>query len=529
MGNSANEDKLRYACDRCHSQKLRCPRSVEPEKANPEEPCSRCRKAGVPCVVSLRGKVGRPSKATKKKSARSPRATSTPEAEFPPYDINSVLSGEVDGSIPWASPSGDRMMDMFDLASGSGSVTTSASPKTMAEDYQPEGQRPFPDPLMGPGLIQVSGNDTRGLSNPNSQNKVPYEPFLMEFDTDADYPTFCIPPSLTDMPAGVEFNQPQDKTFNPSQMDSFMDVKTDESMMMPHADMEMTSPKGTAPTIDPVTVDPRMSFSAHAAQSPGDIFASDDFEAGAEFSSTASYQKLSDLNLRILQCGSTAQAGTAPQNSSQLLKDVVGFSGELIDIARQSMPHFVGCTRASSRASTTSKGSSMESDDGDGSTDTAFSQSSWGSFKPGSAPGPQATSQSVPESAVIFLLLGCYTQILHLFELTTNCLWAQHCEAGQPAPQNDDTSGTIGSLLEASIAIHTVTYLLSRLHRALAAPEMDASADAADSHGWKKSFVGGKELEDGLLGRAFGEIREREQWLMRRTKHLQQRINKCHI
>lgn len=96
-------------------------------------------------------------------------------------------------------------------------------------------------------------------------------------------------------------------------------------------------------------------------------------------------------------------------------------------------------------------------------------------------------------------------------------------------PSSEESSGTIGSLLEASIAIHTVTYLLSRLHRALAAPELEGPGDASESQSWKKSFVGGKELEDGLLGRAFGEIREREQWLMRRTQTLQQRINKCHI
>lgn len=161
----SNEDKLlRYACDRCHSQKLRCPRSVEPEKAKPDEPCSRCRKAGVSCVVSLRGKVGRPSKATKKKSVPSPRTCVTPEADFPSYDVNSVLSSEGDSSVPWTSPSGDRLMDMFDLDSGSGSATTATSPKTLGEDFkpdvtsQPSGAGAFQDISMGPGFIQVSGH-----------------------------------------------------------------------------------------------------------------------------------------------------------------------------------------------------------------------------------------------------------------------------------------------------------------------------------------------------------------------------------
>lgn len=425
-------------------------------------------------------------------------------------------------------------MNMFDFDSRSGSTTTATSPKTLAEDIkadvtsQPNGSRPFPDISMGPGFIQVSGNNSYGPLNINSQPaKMPYEPFVMDFDTEVDYPTFCIPPSLTDMPTASAFTE-AGKTFNPSQLDGLLDMNTESSVPLSQKDIDMESSQGQS-EFDPTTLDPRMSFPGSAGKSPGDIFTSDDLEPIAEFSSTASYQKLSDLNVRILQCSSAAQSGGASTNSAQLLKDVTGFSGELIDTARQSMPHFVGATRASSRASTASKGSSIDSEDGDGSVDTGFSHSTWGSVKPGSAAGAQGNNNSVPESAVIFLLLGCYTQILHLFEVTTNCLWAQHCETGQPAPANEDSSGTIGSLLEASIAIHTVTYLLSRLHRALAVPEGDSPGEGSESQAWKKSFVGGKELEDGLLGRAFGEIREREQWLMRRTQHLQQRINKCHI
>lgn len=86
---------LRHACDRCHTQKLRCPRSVDLGKTdgNPNGPCSRCRKAGMPCTVSLRGKAGRPSKVAKKKANRplnSPsraRALSTPENGMMELDL----------------------------------------------------------------------------------------------------------------------------------------------------------------------------------------------------------------------------------------------------------------------------------------------------------------------------------------------------------------------------------------------------------------------------------------------------------
>lgn len=53
----------RFACDRCHSQKLKCPRSSKGSEA--KEPCNRCHKAGVRCNISATQKTGRPSKASK--------------------------------------------------------------------------------------------------------------------------------------------------------------------------------------------------------------------------------------------------------------------------------------------------------------------------------------------------------------------------------------------------------------------------------------------------------------------------------
>ena len=38
----------RFACDRCHAQKLRCPR-VAVSGNTQESSCMRCRKAGKPC------------------------------------------------------------------------------------------------------------------------------------------------------------------------------------------------------------------------------------------------------------------------------------------------------------------------------------------------------------------------------------------------------------------------------------------------------------------------------------------------
>ena len=112
----ADSDKhLRYACDRCHSQKLRCPRSLDCKGG--DERCSRCYKAGVPCVVSLRGKVGRPSKAAKtKRSLRRATPHMTPEMEYSPCGLSVALdSCESHIDQPWGPESDQPLVHMLQV------------------------------------------------------------------------------------------------------------------------------------------------------------------------------------------------------------------------------------------------------------------------------------------------------------------------------------------------------------------------------------------------------------------------------
>ena len=76
----------RFACDRCHSQKLRCPRSSSGSEA--KEPCIRCQKAGVRCNTSATQKTGRPSKASKLQKSKE----STPNRASPVPDRLSEIS-----------------------------------------------------------------------------------------------------------------------------------------------------------------------------------------------------------------------------------------------------------------------------------------------------------------------------------------------------------------------------------------------------------------------------------------------------
>lgn len=52
----------RFACDRCHGQKLRCPRRAD---GGLQEPCVRCSKAGTPCGITTPSRMGRPNKSRK--------------------------------------------------------------------------------------------------------------------------------------------------------------------------------------------------------------------------------------------------------------------------------------------------------------------------------------------------------------------------------------------------------------------------------------------------------------------------------
>ncbi|EZF27012.1 hypothetical protein H100_00942 [Trichophyton rubrum MR850] len=55
----SSESRLRLACNRCHTQKLRCLRS---DGTEPGSKCERCRRASVQCVYSPPDRIGRPAR-----------------------------------------------------------------------------------------------------------------------------------------------------------------------------------------------------------------------------------------------------------------------------------------------------------------------------------------------------------------------------------------------------------------------------------------------------------------------------------
>ena len=65
----------RFACDRCHGQKLRCPRRAD---EGLHEPCVRCCKAGTPCSITTPLRMARHNKSRKLNTGEGvpPRASS---------------------------------------------------------------------------------------------------------------------------------------------------------------------------------------------------------------------------------------------------------------------------------------------------------------------------------------------------------------------------------------------------------------------------------------------------------------------
>ena len=83
----------RFACDRCHDQKLRCPRPVD--GGNATVPCIRCQRAGTVCNISSPLKTGRPSKALKLQARTEHRSSS-----IPPSLSRTSSTNTTNGQIP---------------------------------------------------------------------------------------------------------------------------------------------------------------------------------------------------------------------------------------------------------------------------------------------------------------------------------------------------------------------------------------------------------------------------------------------
>lgn len=224
-------------------------------------------------------------------------------------------------------------------------------------------------------------------------------------------------------------------------------------------------------------------------------------------SSAFCYQRLSELSLRILYFNTNPDSFAI--KSDLVPREVIDFSNELISIVRSyfgdALHQFQDLIE-----SRTDSTKCICKRDGTSSTN-AFS----------------AQHEVVPDSAVIFLLFSCYTQLLQLYAVTADYLHELSYDNTLLANSCWENPGTVSSLLERSTALHTIRFLLTRLRRSMTieGPTLGGEHTSFVSLGSEPSSVIGRGLGDGLLGRALTGIRDKELFLIQRTQHLQQLID----
>ncbi|KAH6871803.1 hypothetical protein B0T10DRAFT_466462 [Thelonectria olida] len=501
---STPEKPLRFACNRCHSLKLRCPRSNELDKSGPDEPCSRCRRAGAACIISERGKVGRPAKR---------KATPPTPAELAEVSNRKMRKLSSTG-----------LLHVFGLVDPALQTNELTPPESLDHPLHCETENLLLGseslglmPLQQQSLHESEAVDynnatchsehlwAEGPLDPDPSNflgpeTVLFDPFPQDIDLDIDHPAFQFPQDMAkfDLTGG---------------MPGMKDKEGDHLL------------SNTFETASPT----KKAAQKKLPPSPP-VYKSD-------WSSTSCLMKLSDLSARMLRSLENRRAATPAGSDFQdplssgckLVKETVDFSGELIDVARQTLPRvFTASNQRDSALGTEVSILTSEGDDDATVYPAALSINDWTDIKAQSAP-------PMPESAVSFLLLGCYAQLLYSFELAIDCLYTEHKASERLASVAIGSGLSNINSLKASLSIQTVIYLLSRVHRAFMIGESDIGDrnriqdDYSNSGGikdWKRSLMGAKRIDEGLLGRTFDEIQEREQRFIKKAQQLKQMINR---
>ncbi|PYI11966.1 hypothetical protein BO78DRAFT_413068 [Aspergillus sclerotiicarbonarius CBS 121057] len=253
--------------------------------------------------------------------------------------------------------------------------------------------------------------------------------------------------------------------------------------------------------------------------------------------------RLVDLNMNLLRLSEKARMATAQSlnaaagRENEVIIEMVQFSRELIDLMayitpspRSSRHSFA--SQSSSDLSCgiynfrTNSGSSSHSLD----PHTYFQHDVSSRTASGGSTEADPQRDSMPASTLIFLVMGCYMQIMYVFETIINCLYQD--------PTGSGSQSRSGSSLETCLHIHTITYLLDHLHKALYAypPDIPLNEEVDNIlHNDEDNLraqgpscaapVFGKSTAGVLLGQASWEIGEREQGLMSKIQTLSHIVN----
>ncbi|WYZ36360.1 hypothetical protein EsH8_XIII_000012 [Colletotrichum jinshuiense] len=498
-----------------------------------DKPCSRCLKAQVPCVLGLRGKVGRPATA-KNMKRKAPSCEDSHHHIMPDHDgrpqeqaeslfVNRAPSPVAGWVGPDAEPPGTRSATMAALSGGG------LEPGTEATTAHPCLQSPrlYPTPDISPFSFNFIDIDTRE-------------------------PSSTLPPDLgTPFPQNFGFSSFASRNVEKYFQEPFL--ATDRSPVDSDGDV-LESGLNDAPTTPPFPCLGAWSVRDHDAQDSSAL--SNQYgsvshtTSGGQQTPTpvsmslpagtrSSHERLCRISLQI----SEAAAGFAKDSalaSVVALKGVVGLASELIETARQILVQ-QGQDDPSARSSTTENSDSsisaseMSSGEGGGGSPFASSASSVTVCEHASSNNcTRHTPGDALDPTLVFLLLACYAGFLSVLELVLERLWAQYGD--HPSREDDKTGrGTkfLSTLLETSLAVHTVHCLFKLLRKALFPedprdrkndPVSDSGIALLSGRGRPVVRGAGRGITRGLWESTCEDIRQREEDILKRTEELQQRL-----
>ncbi|KAK8116962.1 uncharacterized protein PG998_005243 [Apiospora kogelbergensis] len=523
------EHPLRYACDRCHFHKLRCSRTDQRVNGNPDtdEPCSRCRKAQVLCVQGVRGKVGRPSKSLKRKAVECEETHSTRN--------NGALD---DAGCESRHDAQDRRQHTGryrnqhsevgldeQLPATDTNLSIATSDIDSEESPRPTSRLCHPSPLPYQTPAMTAFPITTGEVGNWETLMVHHDDFATGFVPSFDLDSFRTPSSH------ACFQGPSVATAAHITNGSEQDVLDCSSGAMP---LSLTQYINTTAAMDSYNTKQGVSSNGQpplAGPLSGRQVPTPAPSILPVVCTRESYETLSDLNLRINAVMGRSELDTSP-NDAKILKDASSLASNLIDIARQIIPELAKDASISDEASAASQNSTKRDQEMapfespvNGSITSNTTRSEW------SHGNPRRRQRYNSASGLVFMLLACYSGVLCMFELVVDELWTRH--GAKQRGGGATTTDSVHALLETSLAVHTVNYLLKLLREAMFPGDpsrclgVDPVLDGSD--GWcggsssSTVGVGGvRGMALGLLRTTCTEMLEREQRLLRRTQHLQQ-------
>ena len=402
----------RRACDRCHSQKLRCPRISQDNK----DSCSRCLNAGTLCVYSAPLPTGRPTsnQSGSGKSAvpanHSSVGSGAHDATVIPASANmsdpSQSSMDIDINFPW----NQYVLDDDNLF----------NPSLLADGPLGTGLELRDTPLSS--TLSPTDNPATHHSPNNTKS---YESHLPDIwpTNDADSTEICIQ-KLSDLSVRLYPVYTTSRRLAAAQKES------------------------------PGTLSSDAAFDAVATFVQGDTIVETAAGRGCKvlheiFGASRSLLDILDQSLTI----STASSSQNPANSSALTAieadDPMGIASSSSDVSSFSNEYSFSSQPSDSRASTNSV--SMP-----GSTLASRTAS-------GASPFPVAAEDG-PDEAMVHLILACYIRLLHIYHTLVTALHhdlLRHRDIRSGSPSFFE--------LRLVIFVQFITHLLDRLRNAVAA------------------------------------------------------------